>query len=165
MTVTFDPCGASKTAPLYQYDYGQTLEFDGFDLPSAFEVQFSNDPDGEAVTQIGADNSVLIPDAMLLTGKNVYAWLFLHQGENDGETVYYIEIPVTERAEPTHEEPTPVQQSEITQAIAVLNAGVEAAENSAQAAEAALQTLLSAGIVASDDGDGNVTISLEVSNG
>lgn len=158
MTVTFNPCGASKTTPLFQYDYGQTLDFDGFDLPSAFEVQFSNDPDGEAVTQIGADNSVLIPEAMLLTGKNVCAWLFLHQGENDGETVYYIEIPVIERAEPTHEEPTPVQQSEITQAIAALNAGVEAAEN-------VLQTLLSAGIVASDDGDGNVTISLEVSNG
>lgn len=164
VTVKYNDCGGSKTAPLYQFDYGQQLVFEGFDLPAAFEVQFSNEMQGEATTQIGSDNTVAIPDAYLLSGKNVYAWLFLHEGENDGETVYCIEIPVIERAEPTEETPTPVQQDAITEAIAALNAGVSAAEGYAESAQAALNTILAAGITATDDGAGNVTISLEVNN-
>lgn len=164
VTATFKSCGYSTTAPIYQYDYGQKLVFDGFDLPAAFEVHFSNGLDEDTATQIGADNTVDIPDAYLLTGKNITAWLFLHTGTDDGETVYYIEIPVTERAKPGDLEPTPVQQDTITQAIAALNAGVSAAEGYAASAQAALNAILAAGISATDDGNGNVTLSLEVNN-
>ena len=102
---------------------------------------------------------------MLLTsGANVYAWIFLHTGADDGETVYYIEIPVMERAEPSDDQPTPVEQSAITEAIAALNAGVSAAEGYAASAQAALNAILAAGISATDDGNGNVTLSLEVNN-
>lgn len=158
--VVFDPCGGSKTAPLYQYDYGQTMTFEGFDLPSSFEVQFSNEFQGDAITQIASDGAVSIPDMMLTSGENVYAWIFLHQGEEDGETVYYIEIPVIQRAEPSDEPPTPVQQSAITEAIAALNAGVESAAGSAASANAALEEILAYGILATDDGSGNVTLTL-----
>lgn len=192
VTATFNSCGYSSTAPLYQYDYGQKLVFDGFDLPDAFEVHFSNGLAEDATTQIGADNAVNIPDAYLLTGKNISAWIYLHTGNDDGETTYFIEIPVTERAKPSKIEPTPVQQDAITQAIAALQTAQQAAEDAAddaqgfsleasdfadaagdhaanaqryaeQAAESAA-VFASIDIKATDDGAGNVTLSLEVSN-
>lgn len=164
VTAKYSKCGGSKTAPLYQWDYGQELVFEGFDLPDTFEVQFANEFQGESTTQIAADNVVTIPDMYLTSGANIYAWIFLHMGEDDGETVYYIEIPVMERAEPSDEQPTPVQQSAITQAIAALNAGVQAAEGYAAAAQQAAASLADLNIKATDDGSGNVTLSLEVSS-
>ena len=192
MTVTFNPCGGSKTAPLYQYDYGQELVFEGFDLPSAFEVHFSNTIEGNSTTQIGSDNTVAIPDAYLTSGASVYAWIFLHSGEDDGETVYYIEIPVMERAKPTNATPTPIQQDAITEAIAALQTAVSAAGDAVDDAQGfsldasdyadvaggyaadaqyyADQAAQSAAVFtgldikATDDGAGNVTLSLEVSN-
>lgn len=123
-----------KTQPLYQYDYGQLLQFVGIDLPEAYEVHFSNEPRGEAVTQIGDAEGVTIPDALLTTGQPVYAWLFLHTGENDGETEYAVTIPVIRRAAITDDPPTPVEQSAITQAIAALNSAVEQTGQDAEAA-------------------------------
>lgn len=192
VTATFNSCGYSSTASLYQYDYGQKLVFDGFDLPAAFEVHFSNGLAEDATTQIGADNAVDIPDAYLLTGKNISAWIYLHTGNDDGETTYFIEIPVTERAKPSDLEPTPVQQDAITQAIAALQTAQQAAENaaddaqgfsidasdfadaaggyaadaqaSAEAAAESAAVFASIDIKATDDGAGNVTLSLEVAS-
>lgn len=168
VTAYFSPCGGSKTTPLYQWDYGQELVFDGFDLPSTFEVHFANEFGGDSVTQIASINIVAIPDILLTSGANVYAWLFLHTGADDGETVYYIEIPVMERAEPSDEQPTPVEQSIITQAIAELNLAVSGAEESAANAEAAYQNIMMTGLAstltATDDGTGNVTLHMEVND-
>jgi hypothetical protein len=91
------------------------------------------------VKQVGNVNGVQIPDEMLTSGQNVYAWVFLHTGEDDGETMYAVTIPVQQRPKPTEEEPTPVQQGLIEQAIAALNAGVEAAEAAMQAAQASAE--------------------------
>ena len=124
---------------LFQYDYGQRIVFGGVDLPTAYEVHFSNQKMGKSVTMIGDVTGVDIPDAMLLTGQDVHVWLYLHQGETDGETVYYARIAVQGRAKPTHDTPTPVQQSEITQALVALNAAVESTEADAATAEAAAQ--------------------------
>jgi hypothetical protein len=158
--VTYNPCGGSKTTPLYQYDYGQELVFEGFDLPSSFEVQFSNEFQGESTTQIATDNICTIPDAYLLSGDNVYAWIFLHTGEDDGETTYYIEIPVMQRAEPTDVQPDPVEQDVITQTIAALNSAVSDAESYANSAESAKEAILNTGLLSEDDGAGNVTVYL-----
>ena len=111
---------------LYQYDYGQTILFDGLDLPMAYEVHFANSEfKGETKTSIGGADGAIIPDEYLETGEPIYAWVYLHEGENDGETRYVVEIPVRRRPEPTNEEPTPVQQDTITQAIAALQAAVD----------------------------------------
>lgn len=156
----YNPCGGSKTAPLYQFDFGQELVFQGFDLPSAFEVHFANEYDGDASTQIASDGVVIIPDIYLTSGDNVYAWIFLHTGEEDGETVYHIEIPVMERAEALDEEPTPVQHSVITETIAALQSAVSAAQGYAAAASSAAASILNVGIVATDDGAGHVTLTI-----
>ena len=122
-----------KSAPIWRHDYGQIAEFQNISLPETFEVHFANSPNGNSTTSIGQDGRCEIPDAYLTSGNPVYGWIFLHAGEEDGETVFKFVIPVKNRAAITNAEPTPVQQDAITQAIAALNAGVEAAE----AAEAA----------------------------
>lgn len=118
------------TKELWQWDYGQILQFEGLDLPSAYEVHFDNVPHGaNAKPQIGTEEGVLIPDEFLLSGECVYAWVYLHTGPDDGETEYMVTIPVTKRSKVVHEEPTPVQQAEIEQALAALNAAVDEAED------------------------------------
>ena len=121
-----DGSHVTRTGAVYQYDYGQILQFSGLDLPSAYEVHFSNQESlGTSKTSIGNEDGVVIPDEYLLSGEKVYAWIFLHEGLDDGETEYKITIPVNKRARPTDIEPTPVQQDVITQTIAELNSAVE----------------------------------------
>ncbi len=125
-----------RTAAAWQWDYGQILRFEGLDLPNSFQVHFSNQNEvGTAKEQIGTNNEVEIPYEYLKTGQTIYAWIFLHAGPNDGETVYAIIIPVNKRPQPTDEPPTPAEQTVIDQAIAALNAGVEAAEGAAESVQ------------------------------
>ena len=125
-----------RTRALYQWDYGQVLQFSGIDLPDAYTVHFSNvGVGGEAKTMVGNADGVTIPDEYLTTGQTVYAWVYLHAGDSDGETMYSIIIPVVARPQPTEDEPTPVQQGVIDQAIAALNAGVEAAQEAAESVQ------------------------------
>lgn len=135
-TVRFLNATITTAPPLWQWDYGQTLTIEGLELPASFEVHFCNENSTVTTTQIGSDGVVTIPDAYLTTGKAVLAYIYLHTGESDGETEFKVKIPVRQRQQPTHETPTPEQQSEIEEVIAALNAGVEAAEDSAEDAEA-----------------------------
>ena len=113
----------------WQYDYGQVLQFDGIDLPEAYQVHFSNKPmTGKTITQIGNVDGVSIPDQFFQNGEPIFAWVYLHEGEDDGETVYMVTIPVKKRPQPSDEVPTPVEQSAIDQAIAALNIAVEKAD-------------------------------------
>ena len=121
---------ATVTSPLFQYDYGQEIEIVGLDLPSVFEVHFSNQQYGDSTTSIGENNRVVIPDVYLTSDGDLYCWIFLHDDEEDGETEYQIMIPITARASITNAEPTPVQQDAITQAIAALNTAVTECESS-----------------------------------
>lgn len=145
------------TGALWQHDYGQVLEITGVELPETYEVHFSNEKNGAATTAIGDENGVQIPDAYLETGADVFAWLYLHTGENDGETVYSIVIPVRERASISDQPPTPVQQEAITQAIAALNtktAEVEQiAEGIPQTIDAALAEAKASGEFKGDKGE------------
>ena len=118
----------TRTVPLWQYDYGMVLLPIGVELPDAYEVHFANIKDSTSVTTIGNASGADIPDSVLLSGKNINAYIYLHTGEDDGETVYHVIIPVNNRARPTNATPTPVQQDVITQTIAALNAAVTKSE-------------------------------------
>ena len=145
IAASFGGATVCRTSPAYQYDYGQLLTFPDLELPTAFECHFSNTERGTSVTQIGANNVVTIPDTMFQTGAYLYAWVFLHTGEDDGETEYMAVIPILKRAQPTDDVPTPVEQSAITQAIAALNAAVEqTGEDVADAALSASEAYTSA---------------------
>lgn len=145
IAASFGGATVCRTSPAYQYDYGQLLTFPDLELPTAFECHFSNTERGTSVTQIGENNVVTIPDTMFQTGAYIYAWVFLHTGEDDGETEYMAVIPILKRAQPTDDVPTPVEQSAITQAIAALNAAVEqTGEDVADAALSASEAYTSA---------------------
>lgn len=110
---------------LWQYDYGQILKIQGLELPTTYTVDFCNIGDTETISMIGDENGVQIPDDLLVNGKSIYAYVWLHAGNNDGETEYKIGIPVFPRPERGDEEPTPAQQSVIDQLIIQLNNGIE----------------------------------------
>lgn len=112
------------SSPLYQYDYGQKVKIFGLDLPAHYEVHFSNYERGDATTVLASLNEFDIPDMYLQSGRDVYIWIYLHIGNDDGETEYQITIPVIKRAKPSDEEPTSEEQSIIDQTIIALNAAV-----------------------------------------
>ena len=133
---------SARTRAVYQYDYGMMLKPIGLDLPSTYEVHFGTSATSPTVTQLGTADCVTIPDAMLTTGASVYAYIYLHSGEDDGETVYSIVIPVIARGSITDEQPTPVEQGIIEQAIAALNAGVETVQEIAEGIPEQIDTAL-----------------------
>lgn len=125
LRVVFGGVRSVTSRPLYQYNYGQKLKLSGVNLPDMYEVHFSKSRSGTAVTVIGDESGVDIPDSLLETEGEVIAWVYLHTTEDDGETKYEITIPVKGRAQPTHEDPTPVQQSEIERLIALAEEIIE----------------------------------------
>lgn len=133
----------TKTRPLYQYNYGQVLKFE-LDLPTAYEVHFANAENGTSYTAIGNADGVIIPDVVFKSGETIYAWVFLHEGEDDGETVYKAIIPIIRRAEPSNDIPTPHQQTAIEEAISALNEAVEKTTDDVATTEANAQRAESA---------------------
>lgn len=137
--IVIAPFGGSRSVtvrPLYQYDYGQILRFDGLDLPQSYEVHFSDKPySGEATTQIGDADGVTIPDSLLENSGNIYAWVYLHTGAGDGETRYTAKIPVKARPTPETLNPSTAQQNAIEEAINALNAADGVAELFADVAD------------------------------
>lgn len=132
--------GASKsvqTRRVWKIDHGMKLRIVGINLPTAYQVHFANVSDsGQAIPVVATSDTVDIPDQYLQTGKWVYAWIYLTPEEGVGYTEYMITIPVAQRPEVSSEEPTPVQQSAIDQAIGALN---DAVENVQQSIDDALQ--------------------------
>ena len=119
-----------KTAPLYQWDFGQTIRFVGLNLPSHFEAHFSNSQtSGTAITVFGENNEADIPDSLLQTGTDIWCWVYLHDDVTDGETEYTAHIPVKARARRDGSEPTPEQADAIATAIEALNEATEVLED------------------------------------
>lgn len=108
---------------VYQYDYGRILVIDGLNLPATFEAHFANTGDDNAITVIGQNNRVAIPNACLTATGIVTVYFYLHSGDNDGETEYVVRFAVIRRAKPEYES-TAEERSEfetaLQQAIAML---------------------------------------------
>ena len=118
------PVGGGRytvTAPIVKEDYGLYLKIEGLELPSTYEVDFSNsEHNGTSVTMIGNSDGVLIPSQFISSGKDVFAFLY-HVGADFGRTVYKFRIPNKLRPDRTDEQPTPEEQSIIDQTISALN--------------------------------------------
>ena len=163
LTATFKP-GARVCTPDkkgVQYDYGQVLKIAGLDLPDAFEVHFANTGDTTTITQIAQNGVVEIPDQFFRSSKQINAYIFLHDGETDGETEYKITIGVLPRPAISDEEPTPEEQSAITQAIAALQSAVahtaQSETNAAASAESAATSASAAAMSAQNAADSETT--------
>ena len=126
------------TAKRTRTDYGQQFEFVDITLPETFEVIFSNSATsaGTGKKMIGSNQRCLIPDEYLKTGQPIYAWVLVHDGEDDGRHMYSIKSPVDDMPDTSPEEPTPVEQSVISQAITALNSAVDTTTQKAQEASA-----------------------------
>lgn len=128
---------------LWQNDYGQKMLITGIELPLSYEVHFANSSRGDSVPELGDSSGVLIPDTVLTSGKPVYFWLFLHVGENDGQTVYGGVINVKPRtALPTVEPPTPAQQSILDELMAAMNNAISHVDDVAEGIPTAIDTAL-----------------------
>lgn len=116
-------CGKQQVTAksLYQYDYGQVLKFVDLTLPAAYEVHFSNYEHGKSTTVLATSNKVAIPDMYFTSGKDIYVWIYLHTGDDDGETEYQVTIPIIKRASISDEQPTTEEETVINQTIAALN--------------------------------------------
>lgn len=122
----------TKTRPVTRQDYGVPIIFKNVDVPDSFQVHFSNtkNNDGTAKPWIGTkDEGVVIPDEYLISGKTVYAWIFVQENES-GMSRYMVEIPVASKPTVTDESPTPEQRSAWDDAIAELNKAVDEAKES-----------------------------------
>ena len=126
------------TEKVYRPDYGMILQIEGVELPETYTVYFSNYPDRhEAVPMVGDADGVEIPDSIISTGRTVYAWLFLHTGNADGQVVCSIIIPMVCTPEFTSDTPTPEQQNAIDTAIQALNTAAGSVETTLEYMERA----------------------------
>ena len=127
--VKYSPKGSCRTRSVFQYDYGQILQFENFtELPAVFEVHFAKPGVDETIPMIGENNIVRVPDECVMQKPEAKAWLFLHDDVTDGETRFVITIPVVERNAITNSEPTEQEHDIISEAIVVLNRAVETTE-------------------------------------
>lgn len=124
-----------------QWDKGQILQFTGVELPFSYQVEFCCVGDATTTPMIGDANGVEIPDALLETGRQIIAYIVLHEGEDDRETEYWITINVKTRPKPEDITLDSAQMSAAEQLLAELDAGVQAAEDAAEEAQDASQAI------------------------
>ncbi len=132
------------TSPITQYDYGYLLLPEGVELPTTYEIDFSNDEKhGTSFTVYGGAEGAEVPEVLIRTGKDVYAFYY-HVGDGFGKTEFTWRLPNKCRPSRDGQTPTPTQQSSIDQLIARSNEAVESAEQSASAAGQSAQSAESA---------------------
>lgn len=134
-----DGCPYTRTAWIWQYDYGQVLRIQGMDLPTAVEIHFSlRETGGESLNRVGVTKDgvtdVVIPDSMLENNNTtvdyeIYAFIYLTD-ESSGKTVRKIIIPVRSRPKPEAFD-RPEDAELFREAIAAVNAAAERAEKAA----------------------------------
>jgi len=117
-----------------QWDYGYIFRIEGVELPAVYRVDFATDRHyGEALTAYGNEDGVEIPEELIATGKDIYAFYYFI-GDEYGKTAHTWRIQNDLRARTSDRQPTPSQQDSIDQAIARVNEAVETTEEAAQSA-------------------------------
>ena len=150
LTVVYEDGTTSYRASekIWQYNYGQILRLQGFNLPKTVEVQFSyTERGGESITRIATskDNAsdVVIPDSMLENSDiaedyKLYAFVYVEDG-NSGTTEYKIAISVRSRPKPELHE-TPETEEIFKNTIKLVNQYADEAEQSNQEAQLAKES-------------------------
>lgn len=117
-----------RLSPLYQWDYGQTLEIEAPNLPTIIEVHFACPAMTEAVVHtcscVNGVAAVAIPDQCLEQEREITAWVYEVEGTS-GRTLYRVFIPIIARTRPSRGESIPVEvQDPYTQLITEVNEAV-----------------------------------------
>lgn len=117
----------AQTKPVFQYDRGQVLICQGdVELPENYQVHFANSREAtKSFIQLGTSEGVTIPNAVLTSGQDAYAWFYIADNETSSKTKYEVFIPVRNRASTDEDEDiTPEERSIIEEAIEALNEAV-----------------------------------------
>ena len=119
------PRGTYTEGMITEEDYGILFQMPDLDLPAAYQVDFSNKlASGTALTVVGNSDGALIPQSLMDSGKDVYAFLY-YVGDGFGKTTHVFRINNNRRAKRGAPAPDPEQQSVIDATIAALNDAVE----------------------------------------
>lgn len=116
ITITFnDSTNEASAFGLTQWDKGQKLKIIWADMPENFQVHFASRSSDEAiVTQAqgqSGETVVDIPDELLKNSEDIYAWIYLTENSDAGESVKRAVLYVRPRAKPH----TLVDELEMTQ--------------------------------------------------
>ena len=143
----------SEPVRLYQWDFGQTLQIEGLELPAEFEMHFSNGSGAAVVspgTAVEGIGTVAIPDECLQRSMDSFeGWVFLAD-ENSGRTKATVKFKIERRERPSDIPPvesvTEIKGyadyvAENAEKVAEAEAAATAANAAAQAANAAAQRI------------------------
>ena len=140
---------------LWQYDFGQVLEVEGLDLPETVQVHFAviTKRCGDQVpayrivaTVTDGVLSVNIPDEMLINNDtrrnyNIHAYIY-EVGEDSGESIAEIVMPVRVRPKPDDYIPPEIEYSLANELTALANGmavTLEEAQNAVDVANEAIE--------------------------
>lgn len=125
ITAVISNIGLTISEPIMKEDKGLLLKLKGIKFPDCFEVDFSlSEKGGESVTVIGDAQGVEIPEYLIKTGKDIFAFLYW-VGDGYSRTSHTVRIPNKTRPDRTNIVPEPAEQSVIEQTIAKLNEAME----------------------------------------
>lgn len=130
----FEPgTDVTVTNRLHQWDYGQTLEIEAYDLPLIHEVHFACPEMKDAIVRPCSTTNgiatVKIPDLCLEQASPITAWVFVIEG-TEGMTRKTITIPVEQKTRPNPTGDVPVEiWNQYTELISEINEAVEGLAN------------------------------------
>ena len=130
----FEPgSDVTVTDKLHQWDYGQTLEIEAYDLPLIHEVHFACPEMKDAIVRPCSTTNgiatVKIPDLCLEQVSPITAWVFVIDG-TEGMTRKTITIPVEQKTRPNPTGDVPVEIWNLyTELISEINEAVEGLAN------------------------------------
>ena len=118
-----------RVSPLYQWDYGQTLEIESLDLPTLIEVHFACPGMTEAIVHVCSVTngvaSVAIPNRCLEQADTITAWIY-EISDTTGCTTKVIYIPIIARTRPGRNDEIPSDVSDkYTELISEVNEAVD----------------------------------------
>lgn len=139
----------AKSTALHQWDYGQVLEIECAELPTAVEVHFACPKMDEAIRRPCTVNygvaTVVIPNLCLEQSNAITAWVYEIKGST-GTTTRTITIPIIARTRPSRVDDEEIPQetydiysemlSEINETVDALKSGNIMVAQSAKATSA-----------------------------
>ena len=113
--IDFTETNEVRNTELFQFDYGQTLEISGVELPEKFEMHFEYGDISLSVDGIYSDGkgTVKVPDTLLDGLRSKFsAWLYVEDGKS-GKTIKTVEFILGRRKKPSDYPCNPSEIAEV----------------------------------------------------
>lgn len=115
MKIDFTETNEVRNTELFQFDYGQTLEISGVELPEKFEMHFEYGDISLSVDGIYSNGkgTVKVPDTLLDGLRSRFsAWLYVEDGKS-GKTIKTVEFILGRRKKPSDYPCNPSEIAEV----------------------------------------------------